>query len=309
MKKINTLAALIFILGTLRIFSQDIDTSNFFPYKTGDMWEYFFDAGGPDIDTVQTITVSDSTDQEGKIHITQISRHINPIHTVQPFNYIIDTVNNYVYGMSGVGTDEDLLFKLDGIQGDQWIVYKPEEGGFEMTRIERIYKDTFLGINTTVKGFFYYATGDSTDTTGYVRGYNELAGGFGIVSLLGSEGGGNSYLIGAVINGVLYGDTTQVITSTFTSESNIPEQIQLYQNYPNPFNPTTKIRYEISKTTSVKLKVVNLLGEEVSILVNEVKYPGSYETEFNASQLSSGVFFAILQTPEARLTQSMLLIK
>ena len=59
----------------------------------------------------------------------------------------------------------------------------------------------------------------------------------------------------------------------------------------------------------MKLKVVNLLGEEVSILVNEVKYPGSYETEFNASQLSSGVFFAILQTPEARVTQSMLLIK
>ena len=171
MKKINTLTALIFILGTLRIFSQDIDTSNFFPYKTGDMWEYFFDAGGPDIDTVQTITVSDSTDQEGKIHITQISRHINPIHTVHLFNYIIDTVNNYVYGMSGVGTDKDLLFKLDGIQGDQWIEYKHEGDGFEMARIERVYTDTFLGINTTVKGFFYYATGDSTDTTGYARGY------------------------------------------------------------------------------------------------------------------------------------------
>ena len=108
MKKINTLTALIFILGTLRIFSQDIDTSNFFPYKTGDMWEYFFDAGGPDIDTVQTITVSDSTNQEGKIHITQISRHINPIHTVHLFNYIIDTVNNYVYGMSGVGTSNQI---------------------------------------------------------------------------------------------------------------------------------------------------------------------------------------------------------
>jgi hypothetical protein len=131
-----------------------------------------------------------------------------------------------------------------------------------------------------------------------------LAKGIGIIEERYFEGD-YCVLQGAIINGVKYGN----IVSIDESAKVLPEKIALYQNYPNPFNPSTLIRYEISKTTSVKLKVVNLLGEEVSMLVNEVKYPGKYETEFNASHLGSGLYIAILQTPEARLTRSMLLIK
>jgi hypothetical protein len=84
-QKINTLTILIFILGAIKIFSQNVDISNFFPYKTGDMWEYFFDAGGPDVDTVQTITISDSTDQEGKILGEEVSTLVNGVK--YPGNY------------------------------------------------------------------------------------------------------------------------------------------------------------------------------------------------------------------------------
>jgi hypothetical protein len=86
-------------------------------------------------------------------------------------------------------------------------------------------------------------------------------------------------------------------------------EYKLYNNYPNPFNPTTKIRYEISKITNVNLKVINIIGEELAILVDEIKYPGNYEVEFNAAALSSGVYIAVLQTNEAQLTRVMLLIK
>ncbi|MBM4174820.1 MAG: T9SS type A sorting domain-containing protein [Ignavibacteria bacterium] len=68
---------------------------------------------------------------------------------------------------------------------------------------------------------------------------------------------------------------------------------QLYQNNPNPFNPTTKIRFSISDFGLTNLKVFDLLGREVAVLVNEPKQPGEYEVEFNASkyELSSGVYF------------------
>ncbi|PJB00049.1 MAG: peptidase S8, partial [Ignavibacteria bacterium CG_4_9_14_3_um_filter_36_18] len=73
----------------------------------------------------------------------------------------------------------------------------------------------------------------------------------------------------------------------------------LYQNYPNPFNPATKIRYNIpfiethsgASAQKVLLKVYDVLGSEIATLVNEEKFPGVYEVEFNGSRLSSGVYF------------------
>jgi hypothetical protein len=112
-------------------------------------------------------------------------------------------------------------------------------------------------------------------------------------------------LQGAIIDGVQYG----TIVSVNDIAETLPEKIILHQNYPNPFNPSSTIRYEISKTTNINLKIINILGEEIDVLVNEIKYPGSYETEFNANHLSSGVYIAVLQTTEAQLSKAMLLIK
>ncbi len=76
----------------------------------------------------------------------------------------------------------------------------------------------------------------------------------------------------------------------------LPVKIQLEQNYPNPFNPSTTIRYHIfSNSTVVQLKIFNVLGKEVKILVNESQNSGVHEVEFNASNFSSGVYFYTLK--------------
>ncbi len=72
---------------------------------------------------------------------------------------------------------------------------------------------------------------------------------------------------------------------------NLPTGFELYQNYPNPFNPSTTIKYKIASAGLVKLKIYDVLGKEVSILVDEEKQPGIYKVEFNASKLSSGIYF------------------
>jgi len=75
-----------------------------------------------------------------------------------------------------------------------------------------------------------------------------------------------------------------------------PATFSLSQNYPNPFNPTTNIGFRIAEFGFVSLKVFDVLGIEVAILVNEEKQPGIYEVEFDASHLSSGIYFYKLQT-------------
>jgi hypothetical protein len=73
--------------------------------------------------------------------------------------------------------------------------------------------------------------------------------------------------------------------------STLPNQFVLSQNYPNPFNPATKIHFELPANSHVSLKIVDLLGREVATLIDEEKVAGSYNYEFDASNLSSGLYF------------------
>jgi len=88
-----------------------------------------------------------------------------------------------------------------------------------------------------------------------------------------------------------------------------PSEFYLYQNSPNPFNPSTILKYQIPKTGFVSLKVIDALGKEVAILVGEIKSAGTYEIKFNASELSSGIYFYTLKTGEYSDTKKMLLLK
>jgi archaellum component FlaG (FlaF/FlaG flagellin family) len=69
-----------------------------------------------------------------------------------------------------------------------------------------------------------------------------------------------------------------------------PASFELYQNYPNPFNPVTFIKYEIPKTSPVLIKVYDIIGREVAVLVNEVKEPGMYQVSFDSKNLASGIY-------------------
>ena len=92
-------------------------------------------------------------------------------------------------------------------------------------------------------------------------------------------------------------------------EVSVPLKFSLEQNYPNPFNPNTQISYQLPVNCGVKLKVLDILGSEVAVLVNEYKIVGKYDVEFNASSLSSGVYFYQLKAGNYIDTKKMMLIK
>jgi len=100
-----------------------------------------------------------------------------------------------------------------------------------------------------------------------------------------------------------------IITSVKNHFQKIPEKFALRQNYPNPFNPTTIIEYDLPKDSRVKILVFDMLGRQVRMLVDEEKSGGSYKVEFNANNLSSGVYFYHLQTNEFAQTKKLVLMR
>ena len=92
-------------------------------------------------------------------------------------------------------------------------------------------------------------------------------------------------------------------------EVNGPLTFALEQNYPNPFNPSTSIKYSVPESGFVNLSVYNLVGEKVSVLVNQTVDAGFYEVAFNAANLPSGTYFYRLQTGNTVQTKKMILLK
>jgi len=99
------------------------------------------------------------------------------------------------------------------------------------------------------------------------------------------------------------------VTDIKDVRNNLPESFLLQQNYPNPFNPTTSISYSIKEMGLVTLKIFDVLGREVSVLVNEVKEPGKYNINFDASKLSSGVYIYLLNAGSFTSSKKMILTK
>jgi hypothetical protein len=98
-------------------------------------------------------------------------------------------------------------------------------------------------------------------------------------------------------------------TTNITENTNIPYNFVLSQNYPNPFNPSTNIRYTLPQESNVAIKVYDILGREVATLVDEHKSAGTYNIQFNASILSSGIYIYRIVASNFVQSKKMVLLK
>jgi len=101
----------------------------------------------------------------------------------------------------------------------------------------------------------------------------------------------------------------EVVLDVRELPNQIPTEFSLLQNYPNPFNPSTKITFSIIEPGLVTLKVYNLLGQEIATLVNEELVTNTYQVDFDASTLPSGVYFYKLESGSTSVTKKMMLLK
>jgi len=115
---------------------------------------------------------------------------------------------------------------------------------------------------------------------------------------IGAYGGPGSFLL-----------SNNMVIGVHNINSNLPEGFILYQNYPNPFNPTTIIKYQISNNSFVSLRIFDILGKEITTLINENLKAGSYEISFNGIGLASGIYFYKLTAGDYIDKKMMMLVK
>jgi len=121
-------------------------------------------------------------------------------------------------------------------------------------------------------------------------------------------------LKGCIISDTLYGEIVDVQTG-----KEIPEEMELYQNYPNPFNPNTIIKYTLVSRQFVTIKIFDILGNEITTLVNEEKESGEYKVEFSSTSLmnsesgirhlAAGIYFYQLKAGKFIGTKKMVVMK
>ena len=99
------------------------------------------------------------------------------------------------------------------------------------------------------------------------------------------------------------------VSNEIVKGEGVPSEFVLNQNYPNPFNPSTNISFSLPKASKVQLKVYDLLGREVKVLLNERLSSGTYNFTFDANDLSSGVYLYQIKTDAGVLSKKMTLIK
>ncbi|NIV04575.1 MAG: T9SS type A sorting domain-containing protein [Calditrichae bacterium] len=116
----------------------------------------------------------------------------------------------------------------------------------------------------------------------------------------------NDKIIAATSDGLWQRD---IITGVDSNDGNPAKTFALYQNYPNPFNPTTTIKFQTGDFGFVSLKIYDIVGREVAVLVNENLPAGSYEYEWDASGLRSGVYLYSLETGSFKQTRKLMVLK
>ncbi|HAH52728.1 MAG TPA: hypothetical protein DCL80_16290, partial [Balneola sp.] len=120
--------------------------------------------------------------------------------------------------------------------------------------------------------------------------------------------------IGEIYSGSLFFDNMRIsypkkLSVSIEENIEVPSESELIQNYPNPFNPTTVISFKLAESGLTSLKVYDILGREVSTLLNENMTSGTHKISFNASNLSSGIYIYQLTTETGSQSKRMTLIK
>lgn len=318
------------LISLLFLFSISIQAQlSIYPHQEGNHWTYYGYDGWGLLNVLQKNNIKDSVDAQENHFVTQ---ETTLVYSAEMIAAVIDTslfkidTLQQVFGPHLFSDSLNLIYKLNAEPLDSWIIFGPEFGMYELAIVENVWEDELFGITTYFIEITYYNSVDSSALGGQIWYTDTFAFGFGLVQRYYFHSQTWLELQGCIIDNSLYGDTTTVVTSIKDHPLG-STSFRLFNNYPNPFNPTTKIKFTVPRhggqanaadafnesTTNVLLKVYDVLGNEITTLVDEQKPPGVYEVEFDGSyvsrRISSGIYFYSLTSGKFHDVKKMILMK
>ncbi|RPI19004.1 MAG: T9SS C-terminal target domain-containing protein [Ignavibacteriae bacterium] len=300
----------IFIIITFFLFLSDISYSidtvstKYFPLQMGNSWTYlYYSYGVPSFTLKKTVASNFITNG----HLYYILFVLNNNSTSYAETLRVDSTNgNLLKPGEGCSWRPNDILKDSLASGElDACLFGCIPNNFIICTSDSLYYNNY-GLHNLMKEF-NNTNGTLIHITHYVKNIGKV---YDYTSL--NMNPQYYEMKGCKINGVIFGDTALIGISSISTE--IPSSYKLYQNYPNPFNPTTKIKFDVpsevrSQRLEVRLIVNDILGREVSALVNEELTPGTYEVEWDAANYSSGIYFYTLSANNFTQTKRMLLIK
>jgi hypothetical protein len=263
--------------------------AEYYPLQVGNKWVYkttYYEVGPPSISYYSKEVIGDTTMDNGiKYSVILENRYKH----YERFDTLTNEIIYYSY--SDNHSNDIPRYSLNYIK-DSTVIWNPPFGGmtFQISFNQQSSSDTS----------YIYLNGD-----GLIEVSISFKKYIGIIYLSFYEiSVSYNNLVGYRINGKEWGQLTGVNTN-----KNIVSDYKLEQNYPNPFNPSTKIEYDLPKEGMISLKIYDMLGREVKTLVNEHKNAGSYNIEFNANHLTSGIYFYRLTSGNFTQVKKLILIK
>ncbi len=281
---------------------------DFFPMHVGDLWQYvYYDHDNDTLEYFENKIIKDTL--VNNLQFFKMIKDYYLYYYRTDNEGVLRVLDTYDYDNDGITDEEFLGDSLDVPYQTMYHSY------FDIVHIVRdtmwyvIDNDTlFTRMVFTMGGELFY-----TDKIG--------------LTMMWPEQNEPIYLTGAIINGVTHGTLVGV-----EDEPNgiKPAKFELEQNYPNPFNPTTNITYVIAsgakqsqqllanneiassqapRNDNIRLTVYDALGRKVATLVNKKQAPGNYTVQFDASKLSSGIYFYTLRAGNFSATKKMILMK
>jgi hypothetical protein len=249
------------------------------------------------------------------VKYTLVNREVNAIDAIIGHELIPEVQGTYA------GNDTvrySTISKIISVTKNEAVGYKPLSNNFKSLGAFIYYSDYWVG-DTTFYNMLTYNSFDSlfitdpndpnVDGPVLIPAYNQqtISTGDSVVVYLAIAYGANETEMLASLEQAQ--QKYNQIVSVESDLNNIPLDYTLEQNYPNPFNPSTKISFGLPQRSNVVLRIFNALGEEIAELVNESLEAGTHSYNFDASNLTSGIYIYSLQTDAGVISKKMTLIK
>jgi len=250
-----------------------------------EQWVARYDGPGNGDDHARSIAV----DGLGNVYVTGESPGLETEEDYATVKYSSDGVEQWVARYNGANNKSDIAAAIEIDRFDNIYVTGTSDGGIVSIMYDTAGVEQWIARYDESEKDSYDATAMSVDNSGNVY-----------------VAGNSSFIFRSAYTLIKY---TQNLVSVEGEDTGLPMKYTLLQSYPNPFNPTTTIEYTLQHSGDVSLVIYNLLGEEVTRLVNGQQDAGYHKATWNASNMSSGIYFYRIQAGDFVETRKMLLLK